>query len=125
VVPLIQGVPPGPDLNPGNIGVFTNGVIPGVFDQQWFFQLALPSNLMGAVHSIQVSGLTARLIYAAGTKSQKGYKLANPFSLVSLPAGLYDLFIAGEALGPVGGYYGGAFLVTPAPLPVPPPPPLL
>jgi hypothetical protein len=124
VVPLIQGVPPGPDLNPGNIGVFANSVIPGVFDQQWFFQLTFPSNVMGAVHSIQVSGLTARLFYAFGTKSQRAFKLADPFSLASLPAGPYDLSIAGEALGPVGGYYGGAFLVTPVLL-VPPPPPLL
>jgi hypothetical protein len=119
VVPLIQGVPPGPDLNPGNIGVFANDTVgPGLFDQMWFFQLTFPSNLGGAVHGIGISGLNAGLV-----GSGQRYKLPNPFSLTSLPAGPYMLLIAGETLGAFG-YYAGEFLVTAAALLVPPPIPL-
>jgi hypothetical protein len=119
VVPLMQGIPPGPDLSPGDIGIFANPVEYGStgFDQIWFFQLTSPSNLKGEWDSLLINDPHVDLIYYVGSTYQKDYNhLPKNFTLTSLLAGDYELEIMGDTGNADGEYFGG-FKVTAVPLP--------
>jgi hypothetical protein len=121
VYPLTE-TPTGPDLSPGDTGLFEAAVTPGTFSNDWYFSLASPSTVNGAVVNVNLStllnitGLALELVYDYGLPGMKTYSgLGDSFTLTSLSSGPYELIVSGDATGSAGGVYAGA--VTTVPLP--------